>query len=50
MARFVTNRCHTPIQIDLCIGQVADKRQDSIGAAPRDQVWAVDGDKAEQVG
>ena len=26
------------------------KRQDSIGAAPRDQACAVDGDRAEQVG
>ena len=30
--------------------QVAVKRQDSIGAAPRDQACAVDGDRAEQVG
>jgi hypothetical protein len=30
--------------------QVGEKRQDSIGAAPRDQACAIDGERVEQVG
>jgi hypothetical protein len=41
---------HRAIQVDQCSRQVAVKRQDSIGAAPRNEAKGVQGVGAEQVG